>query len=567
MNAVQESPELDRILAIPRRVWTPNQSAQVVANLTRALKTPHGTESLFTTQALALLEIGQLGGGFCPMPVGSGKTLVTLLAPRMLAAQRPLLILPAALLKKTEKEIPKYRRNWVIPPFIKLVSYEALAMESHAGFLNSYAPDLIMADEGHRLKNTSASATRRVGRYMKEYFSTPFVVLSGSLTKRQLEDFAHLTNWSLKDRNPVPEHFGTVQEWGRCLNVNVQDSRRLFPGALAKLRAPDDPVQDIREAFRDRLLQTPGVVTFQGHPISTPLEITSTLLQAPPSMLDTWQDLRKRWETPDGWECVDGVEVWRHARELSVGCYYRWNPRPPAEWAEARGAWGSACREILSSNRRNLDTELQVKRAIQHYPHHVETLRRWEAIAPTFEPNVEAVWESDYAVDWILDWAKKAPGIVWVSHRFLGHRLAQRGLPYYANGGKCTQTGRAIEDAPPGASMCASISSNGTGRNLQAWSRNLVVSGPPNGAQWEQLLGRTHRTGQKAGKVTVEVLLGCLEDVKGFWRAAEDASYAQAMLGQPQKLCGADLTGVHSPASLPFAHSAQWSKQENRDKE
>lgn len=565
MNAVQESAELDRILAIPRRVWSQDQADQVVRDLSNAFRTPHGVETLFPTQALALLEIGQLGGLLGPMPVGSGKTLVTLLAPRMLGAKRPLLLLPASLLKKTEKEIPKYRKNWVLPAHIKLVSYESLAMDSHAEFLNAYQPDLIMADEGHKLFNTGASCCKRLGRYMREHYSTPLVVLSGSLISRQIEDLGHLTNWSLKDRNPIPEHFGTVQEWGRALNVNTNDARRLLPGALARLRHPSKPNQCIREAFQDRLLQTPGVVTFRGKPLPTKLRIQSHLLEAPDLLADVWDTLRDDWETPDGWEMVDGIEAWRHARELSVGCYYRWNPRPPKEWNDARKEWGAACREILSTNRRNLDTELQVKKAIHHYPHHITALARWKELRPTFEPNVEAVWESDHAVDWILDWAAQAPGIVWVSHKFLGHKLAERGLPYYANGGLCTKTGQAIEDAPPTASICASVSSNGTGRNLQHWGRNLVVSGPPNGKQWEQLLGRTHRTGQKRAEVTVDVAIGCLEDLKGFWRAVEDAQFAESMLGQPQKLCNADLTGVHEPASVYHAHSAQWRKQKKQE--
>ena len=556
-GSVQDSPELDRILSIPRRTWTPAELLTLSADMTAALKTANGTQTLRPIQALALLEIGKWRGAFLPIRTGGGKTLLSLLAPRMVPSARPLLLVPAHLREKTRDELAGYRKDWVLPKFIKIMSYQTLSTVANAAALDDYRPDFIFCDEAHYLKNTSAACTARVSRYMKEqYGKVPFVVASGTLTKRSIRDFAHLGNWSLRERNPVPQDWNALDEWSRALDVNVNAQRRLMPGALSRLR--NSPIEPIRSAFKRRLVDTPGVVATQDKPLPIPLTFESHLMHYPSPH---WSMLRDDGMTPDGWECMDGIEIWRHARELSIGCWYRWDPRPPTEWSMARSAWGRLCREILKTNRRNLDSELQVVMAVQagHYPHAEAIYADWKAIEPTFTPNVEAVWESDHAIEWIRDWIAKGPGIVWVSHRFLGERLADMGvLPYYSNGGLCTKTGRAIEQADPTKAIAASIAANSTGRNLQMFNRNLIVGVPPNGSIFEQLISRTHRDGQTAAAVSVEMLFGCVEDVSAFWRAVEDSKYAEAMTGQAQKLCHSALTSVADPDIVSAHCTAQW---------
>jgi hypothetical protein len=242
---------------------------------------------------------------------------------------------------------------------------------------------------------------------------------------------------------------------------------------------------------------------------------------------------------------------------------------------QARSAWAKACRYILKNNRSNLDTELQTKQAIDadqrvawwQIPDVTdekgrlrtagEILAAWREMEPTFRPNVVHDWHSNQALDQIVKWAREAPGIVWVDHVAVGRALEARGLPYFASGGM-DATGRAIEAATPAqGSVVASIGSNATGRNLQAWSRNLVVGVPPNGLQWEQMLGRTHRDGQRADVVTVDVLFACGEDVRGFWRAVNDCEFQSALTGQPHKLLSADLEDVERPEDFDSA-GLQW---------
>ena len=168
-ESVRGTSELARILAIPRRGSSAEDFGRSIApQLTALLKTPQGTQSLRAMQACALHDIGVYGGAFCPLGVGEGKTLITLLAPYVLNAQRPLLLLPANLIEKTERDRRRLSEHWRIPNNIRLFSYEMLGRVQSAGELEVYAPDLILADECHKLKNRHAAVTRRVTRWMKQ---------------------------------------------------------------------------------------------------------------------------------------------------------------------------------------------------------------------------------------------------------------------------------------------------------------------------------------------------------------------------------------------------------------
>ena len=65
---------------------------------------------------------------------------------------------------------------------------------------------------------------------------------------------------------------------------------------------------------------------------------------------------------------------------------------------------------------------------------------------------------------------------------------------------------------------------------------------PPDGWDvWQQTIARTHRPGQKADEVTVDVLIGCREHVKA-WRSAIAGTYAaRDTVGGTPKLLLADV--------------------------
>jgi hypothetical protein len=577
--AVQDSAELRRIETIIRRVWTPAQISDMVARWTEALRTSSGSQTLFPLQAVSLTEIASWRGLFGALPTGTGKTLLSGLAARAVpGVQRPLLLVPAHLREKTETELREYRRDWVLPGLLRVESYQTLSQVRSERFLQEFKPDLIIADEADYLKNPSAGVTRRVARYLREAHEArkrvPFVALLGSPTDTGLRDFAHLISWAVP-QSPVPEEFLALDEWARCLDADVPEHRRLAPGALVRLEP--EARDEIRQVFQRRLHHTPGVVLSYEAELPIPIDLRGIVLPLCPAQEAALTELRKSWKTPDGIDVADGPEIWRHAREITTGFYSVWVPRAPQEWKDARSAWARACRETIASNRRGIDTEQALVQAMprtcdcgrpsahhsigDHYPEAQEARAAWIEIEPTFKPNPVPHWISGAALDWIESWARQGPGLIWVDRPVVGEALARRGLPYYSNDGVDKTTGRRVEHHDPQeGSIVLARRANDSGRNLQAWSRNLVVDVPARNRHWQQMIARTHRFGQRAERVTVDVVLGSIEDVRAMAKALDRADYAHSMTGAPTKLHHATWCDIPDPDIEGVWPGARWKR-------
>lgn len=538
---IRHTPDLQRILSLPRRVS--GSPPEVVELLTQAFRRPGGTQSLWPVQAQALVELADYGGLLAPIGVGQGKTLISFLAPKVVGATRPVLLIPAKLRDKTLLEYERLQREWFLPS-LYVQTYETLSREWNASFFLEYRPDIIVADEAHKLKNMSAAVTRRLKRYLQSADPRPWVVLmSGTFARRSLMDYWHLARWALgSDKAPVPMDWMEAQTWAGAMDGGEE---QVPPGALRVFMQNPNSIptlEKVREGFRQRLVQTPGIVATQelGYPGS--LQIRGVSVSLPKTLQDHLRHLRENWETPDGHPFADAPELWRHARELACGFYYRWNPRPPLEWLMSRKVWCSFVRTTLGHSRK-LDTELQVRNAVLqgNLPDGSSALKAWEQQKPLFEPNQEAVWLDRTTLEYAKRWLVEHKGLCWVEHVAFGKELSKLAkLPYYGNGG-LDRLGRSIERE--NGPCIVSIQANAEGRNLQRYHKNLIVSVPPNATVLEQLIGRTHRSGQTADEVEVEILFSVKEHNEGWNKALLDARYIQETTGNVQKLCVADLTG------------------------
>jgi len=189
-------------------------------------------------------------------------------------------------------------------------------------------------------------------------------------------------------------------------------------------------------------------------------------------------------------------------------------------------------------SRPGLDSPLLVARAAVAGVINSEALLPWKEVRDRWRPHppVEAVWLHDFLVQDIVEWTQKldAPGICWYEHDALGTALSAH-MPVFGPG----EQGDAISTFD-GQFCAASIRAHGDGKNLQRFSRNLITTPPANGTSWEQVLGRTHRPGQMADEVEVEVYLHDESLLEAIWKAVEDAQFVEDSQGQPQKLLFAD---------------------------
>ena len=575
---VKNSPDFERIKALPRRRWDVDaETRNYVQLMSEHFRTAGSTGLLRPVQAASLVEMAQNGGLFGPQRVGAGKTLTSLLGFLVLGAKRPVLLLPANLLEKTRRDIETLRKTWHIPVNVTTISYEMLGHAAHSQDLDHAHPDAIIADECHKLKSTEAAVTARVKRYMQKNPQTKFVALSGTMIRNSMEEYYHLIRWCLKERAPVPFDLSEQKAWCGCLDPKKPlDGMSVKPGVLVELCNKEelaiyaeDPTRAVRVAFRRRLNETPGVVATEEGALMTrsgtgvmSLNIDSINVELP-AIKDIVSDLKLEKMHPDGYMCIDKIEVWRHLRELCCGFYYRWNPLPPQEWRNARSAWASFVNEELKKYE-DIDTEGQIINLIKtgdivspEYDYwQTEQKRPQPDTGEPFVINTEAVWVDEGMIHACAKWLKQNVGICWVEHIEFGKKLAEiTGLPYYASGGINQHGTDIVEDfpdkdkqgnpSPPAKkSIIASIAANATGKNLQVFKKNLIPLTPMSSSTWEQLLGRTHRDGQQADEVSATLLIAMKEQVIWYELAVEVARNVSDMSGQEQKLCYATSTVV-----------------------
>jgi len=599
---VNKSPDLARILALPRRNWTEAEAAKLATVMTNTLKRPGGSMALKPAQAVSLYEFQKYGGLVAHLRVGSGKTLVSLLAPAVLGIQNYALIVPASLRDKTNRERVKYSAHWKLPQTFRIWSYEELGRVQGANILTTHRPKLLILDEAHKAKNRKAGVVRRLIRYMQEFPETKVIVMSGTLLRNSIEDFGHLSQWALGEGNPLPNDYGTLKEWAEALEDPESFLSVTHPGQLMSLPGGDgaeDERQQVRQKVQLRMLETGGVVGSRGEQVAASLYLKPVTYPVNTHTEANFKQLRTLWETPDGYSISEAVIIWKTARELALGFHYVtvsekaykaytkastrsiYNrtmtaegrkefeaflavARPPDEWLGPRREWAKFVRDELADSR-TLDTEKQVALACAAGQLDPRYYNAWRSVRDTFDAYQLAVWHDDSALKVCEEWAKKADnGIIWVEHRFFAKELAKRtGLPYFGLGGVNGKK-EAIDDPRTMAKypvIIASISSNATGRNLQRYNQNLVVSVPTNGMTWEQLLGRTHRDGQEADTISADVFLGCAEHYRAIPKAIRQAESIRDTVGEEQKLL---LCDVDWPSSSPkgWAFTGNVSKKE-----
>ena len=539
--------DIQRIIDVSRRSGSPPDFSQY-------LKTPQGTMTLRPIQNEMLWQASLAKGMLGLVGVGEGKTLASFLMPRVLKASRPLLLIPASMRSQAQADWGTYGEHFHLPPHMEMRSYEEISTQP--GLLKQLQPDLIVADEVHKLKNPTSTRTRRLTKHFswcaRNGEPLPmFVGLSGSITSTSIKDFWHLSLWALKENTPLPMKWNYMNSWAACLDKGKSSDRKDL-SMIAPLLVKFGTV-DVREAFKKNLLTTQGVVISHKSPPPCELHMFGFSAKVSKAVRKHIDDLNETWQTPQGEELDSALALVRLRRQMICGFYYYWDwpGEVDHEWMEARSAWAKACRTFCSRAPEGLDTPALLERALvmflkkeieAKFPRElVLTFIEWAKEKHKPLPPVGVKWFSDYFLANIINWVQqqKEPPLVWYEHTALAQALHQlTGWPIYGTG---KESDRALTQVKEPHVALISIRAHSQGKNLQAWGNHFIAHPLSDGARWEQLLGRSHRTGQKRKVVTVTVP-NFSEFSVALDSARESAKYIEDSTGLKQRLLNAKWT-------------------------
>jgi len=547
-----------------------------------------------------------------PIGVGHGKTGISFLIPevvrRLTGDVRALLIVPPDLVRKTEVDYAWWARRFRFPrPTI--LSMGKLSHPSATSIFEQIRPNIIIIDEAHRFASMDSARTKRLIRWVVEHRDTLCVFMSGTLTSKSMQDYRHLAELALRDCVPMPSDQIDLELWQSLIDVggtpNYNAKKAMLPLINWHRERQDKPLVKAggvtkalaRDAFSDRLRACPGVVATSGSSCDAALVIRKWKVDAPPSWEEACEQFDNEdgnWEMPDGEEVVDALSAGRAKTQLSSGYYTRWvwpircgvchTPHPghefdcdgepvtgiDHEWMDARREWKSVERAIVGRlNAKTGEDSPALVRDLARKGKFGTAERRllsaWEAVKPRYftpnlgyQPPVEYV-DLEPGPEWLAErareWASVVKrGIIWYSTPHVGRALSDAGFEVFGRGTDLQGPSALRLDHP-----CAKIDVQGTGKNLQmveddgagfvvGWHRNLILEFGGNAKIWEQMIGRTHRTGQIADEVRVDILFAGSQRMVCFHSAKIGSEYIERTMAMEQKLriatYGDDVTDV-----------------------
>ena len=537
--------ELKRILAMPR-YSTPEG---LVEKWTAALGQP-GAPALRPKQAEAIEALATshpMCGAILGLSVGSGKTLVAMLAPKVLGCEgRALCLTMPRLVDQTQAEFDKWREFYPCePPLVR--SYTELSSQAGRNLLNDIDPRLIVCDEAHTLSNPRSARTKRFTRFMGDAMGRAarggegcrLVAMSGSFLSRKVEELAGLAGMALLAGSPLPIG-NELYSWSPVLDLGGEPTPQQLHGLLPLLRWAGEErrnVQAYRAAFQARLLSTQGVVWSSDGSCDKDLTFGGWRVPSTEKTNEALKTLKELWELPDGTMLVSGSEVAYAGHMLPYGVYQvpDWDAVGgfDEEWVDARLGWARECRAFIEyADDPELDSPGLVAKAAMDRKLNARLMAAWDAWYAVKDrpapPSVLRVHDPAMLGNLIAGIKALPEGtLVWLSTPELARLLP---FPYYGRG----------STPPTEGTVLVSPEVHGTGWNGQAYHLNLVLQPKTSSGGWEQLLGRTHRGGQTQD-VHVDISLQSNFQVANTRKALDNTETRTSLVGQAAKLSRLDF--------------------------
>lgn len=519
---------------------------------------------LLPTQSAALAAIESKGGLFGPIGVGHGKTAIVCLAGTAYRADFVIALTKRKLVPALVSTYEALRRHCRLAPMLPM-TYGELSHANATGKLDELAKRygrgrlLVVADEVHCLADPKSTRTKRLLRLFDAAPSAGFVGVSGTIADHSIKQFAHLAELALRAGSPVPRASvapEAVAAWASCLDADGKPGAKDWVALRPLFEVFGDHASGdqyvltgkaraawARRAFYKRLSSTPGVVCTTDSSVGTSLVVrTLQHPEPPPELAQMLHVLERDGVDPRGDAMPSSDDLWRVARHLSAGFFMAWvwpDGVKDQDWIDARRTWHKAIRAELDEHARPgydspfLVTTETIRRAARGERDHViKAWNGWAQVKDRPAPPSVIRWVDTYLVEHAAAraLASREPVIVWYESQAIEVALRALGLDVYGRG-------RLIPEDPPGRTIAASWRVHAEGANLQrAWAKNLVVEPPANGKVWEQLIGRTHRQGQRADEVLIELYTHTAAFRHALKQGQRRADFAEDSLGNRQKL-------------------------------
>jgi len=477
---------------------------------------------------------------------------------------------------------------------VYIFPYTLLSVPDTLELLYAIDADLVLSDEVHHLKHLRAARTKRLFHWMKERDEKgarpQFVGMSGTITAKSLSDYQHLTHAALGDKSPLPTTAAATFRWGRVLNAGESPSayeRHLLRPLLQWSGETNDDQESYRNAFQKRFTSAPGIVVYGEKKLGTSLLFQAIEPRAPNAqVLSLIKKVATDYETPDGEPIDHAIHCYKWLAELTSGFYNslvwpsaevfadrRKLPLPEAELRLAHAKehlvleqeYHKELRQFFKDAPAGLDTPREVGTAIFKGKIGGPLADLWFAVKDADfagRPDRDSipVRVDDYKVQEVVTWAKsvKPGGIAWVHHIEMGEwvvqALKEAGIDALHCPAGADELLESVGDPNRGGKgdriVVASMEAHATGRNLQAFQHQFLVQWPRSPLLAEQVVGRTHRTGQAADELIFFYLISSpiIFDSVNLAATLNDSIYVAGTTGMNQRV----LYGDWSPLPKIF---------------
>ena len=447
--------------------------------------------TLYPYQAEGALFAARAGRSLIADEMGLGKTIQALAAVELLArhfgAEKALVVCPTSLKHQWKREIARFSqrearviegnrasrmRGYAERGFCKITNYETLARDFE--FIQSWSPDVVIADEAQRIKNWNTVAARALKRIQSPYA----LVLTGTPLENRLEELVSIMQyvdgqrlgplWRLRHEHQVLDDSGRV--------VGYKDLDRigetLRPVMLRRRKA------DVLAQLPERVAKTVFV------------EMTRQQLAEHQSNAALVQQIVQRWRRTGFLSDVNQRRLMAALQNMRMSCNSTY-------LLDGKTDHGNKCDELATLLQELLE-QPAVKVVIFS-----QWLRTHELIIRRLRPK---------------RW---------------GHVLFHGGVPSAKRGALVERF-----HSDPTCRVFLSTDAGGVGLNLQhAASVVINMDLPWNPAVLEQRIGRVHRLGQTRGVQVVNLVAqGAIEEGMLSVLAFKKSLFAGVLDGGPSEV-------------------------------